>query len=127
MTPKPTLATGSLLLPRLIRIRDAPQYLGMDRNRFNADVRPHLTEIPIGDQGIAFDRLDLDAWADDHKSRNGRPGSLQGDSPCIISPDFALMANNGSSTNASRGTDAFSRELALAKRRLSKRNNGSTR
>ncbi|MBS1211410.1 MAG: hypothetical protein H6R26_26, partial [Proteobacteria bacterium] len=62
------------VLPRLIRLRDAPTYLGMDRNRFNASVRPYLTEIPIGEQGVAFDRLDLDAWADDHKQCNGRPG-----------------------------------------------------
>jgi hypothetical protein len=27
----------------------------MDRNRFNAEVRPLLTEIPIGRQGVAFD------------------------------------------------------------------------
>ena len=27
-------------LPRIIRFRDAPHYLGMDRNRFNAEVRP---------------------------------------------------------------------------------------
>ena len=46
---------------------------GMDRNRFNAEVRPYLTEIPIGKQGIGFDRLELDAWVDDYKSRNGRP------------------------------------------------------
>lgn len=39
--------------PRLIRLRDAPNYLGMDRNRFNTEVRPDLTEIPIGEQGIA--------------------------------------------------------------------------
>jgi len=38
------------LQPRLIRFRDAPGYLGMDRNRFNAEVRPALTEIPIGTQ-----------------------------------------------------------------------------
>ena len=50
--------------PRFIRLRDAPAYLGMDRNRFNAEVRPLLTVIPIGRQGIAFDRLDLDRWAD---------------------------------------------------------------
>ena len=31
-----------------MRLRDAPGYLGMDRNRFNAEVRPHLIEIPIG-------------------------------------------------------------------------------
>ena len=49
------------IVPRLIRHRDAPAYLGMDRNRFDAEVRPFLTEIPIGDRGIAFDRLDLDA------------------------------------------------------------------
>jgi hypothetical protein len=64
---------NSILLPRLIRFRDAPYYLGMDRNRFNAEVRPCLTEIPIGKQGIGFDRLELDAWLDDYIARNGRP------------------------------------------------------
>jgi hypothetical protein len=44
----------SPLLPRLIRLRDAPFYLGMDRNWFNAEVRPCLTEVPIGVQDIAF-------------------------------------------------------------------------
>ena len=43
--------------PRLIRMREAPFYLGMDKKRFNREVRKHLTEIPIGKQGIAFDRL----------------------------------------------------------------------
>jgi hypothetical protein len=62
-------------LPRFIRLRDAPSYLGMDRNRFNAEVRPSLTEIPIGRQGVAFDRLDLDQWADTYKRRKGRPGA----------------------------------------------------
>ncbi len=60
------------LLPRLVRLRDAPAYLGMDRNRFNREVRPRLTNIPIGRQGIAFDRLELDAWVEDYISRNGR-------------------------------------------------------
>lgn len=59
--------------PRIIRLRDAPHYLGMDRNRFNTEVRPDLTEIPIGEQGIAFDRLDLDAWVEHYKECNGRP------------------------------------------------------
>ena len=61
------------LIPRLIRLRDAPIYLGMDRHRFNQDVRPNLTEVPIGTQGIAFDRLDLDAWVDDYIHCSGRP------------------------------------------------------
>jgi hypothetical protein len=66
------VAGEPIVLPRLLRFRDAPHYLGMDRNRFNADVRPYVTTIPIGRQGIAFDRLELDAWVDDYISRNGR-------------------------------------------------------
>ena len=62
-------------MPRFVRLRDAPDYLGMDRNRFNRLVRPNLLLIPIGKQGIAFDRLDLDDWADQYKSRNGRPAA----------------------------------------------------
>ncbi len=58
--------------PRLIRLRDAPFYLGMDRNRFSAEVRPQLTEIPIGEQGGACDRIELDVWVDHYVSRNGR-------------------------------------------------------
>ena len=64
--------TTVVLIPRLVRFRNAPAYLGMDRNRFNREVRPHLTNIPIGRQGIAFDRLELDAWVEDYISRNKR-------------------------------------------------------
>tara|TARA_R110001599_G_scaffold122871_2_gene295035 strand:+ start:131 stop:436 length:306 start_codon:yes stop_codon:yes gene_type:complete len=44
----------------------------MDRNRFNREVRHQLTEIPIGKQGIAFDRLEMDAWIEDYVACNGR-------------------------------------------------------
>ena len=59
--------------PRLIRLRDAPNYLGMDRNRFNNEVRPFLVTVKIGQQGIAFDRLDLDRWVDGYKKQQGKP------------------------------------------------------
>ncbi|HAT3986261.1 TPA: hypothetical protein F8V10_01125 [Legionella pneumophila] len=68
------------VLPRLIRLRDAPTYVGMDRHRFNKDVRPKLVEIPMGSQGIAFDRLDLDAWVDDYIQCSGRPAAVKGGS-----------------------------------------------
>ena len=55
------IKSAPMLLPRLIRFRDAPFYVGMDRNRFNTEIRPYLTEISIGIQGIAFDRLERDA------------------------------------------------------------------
>jgi predicted DNA-binding transcriptional regulator AlpA len=66
------MTSNVILMPRLLRLRDAPIYLGMDRNRFNKEVRPQLTEIPIGTQGIAFDRLELDEWIEDYIARNGR-------------------------------------------------------
>jgi len=54
-------------LPRLIRLRDAPHYLGMNKNYFNRVVRGEMPEIRIGDRGIAFDRVDLDAWVVQNK------------------------------------------------------------
>jgi hypothetical protein len=63
--------------PRLIRLRDAPHYLGMDIKIFNKEVRPFLTEIRIGIQGKAFDRLDLDKWEDYYKSRGKRPFNFE--------------------------------------------------
>jgi hypothetical protein len=59
--------------PRFIRLRDAPRFFGMDKNRFNREVRPHLTEIRIGIQGRAFDRLEMEIAAEEYKSRNGIP------------------------------------------------------
>lgn len=73
------------MLPRLIRQREAPAYLGMDRNRFDLEVRPSLTEVPMGERGIAFDRLELDAWADEYIAARGRPGRIRqrkGDQAC---------------------------------------------
>jgi predicted DNA-binding transcriptional regulator AlpA len=58
--------------PRLIRLKNASKYLGMDKNRFNKEVRPYLQELRIGTQGIAFDRLDLDQWVDQYKARSVR-------------------------------------------------------
>ena len=111
--------TAPTLLPRIIRFRDAPFYLGMDRNRFNAEVRPYLTEIPIGKQGIGFDRLELDAWLEDYAARNGRParkGVLQWDANKRRA--FANGQGFGTSTSASKGGE-FARaldRLALRKR-----------
>lgn len=58
--------------PGLIRLKNAPLYLGMDKNRFNTEVRPLLIEIPIGKHGIAFDRQDLDQWILDYKTMHGK-------------------------------------------------------
>ena len=115
---------GSGIAPRIIRFRDAPAYLGMDRNRFNAEVRPYLTEVPIGTQGIGFDRLELDAWFEDYKSRNGRP-ARKGSSTWDASkyPASSCEPGSGMSTNASAGGE-FARALEQL---TSKKQKGSSR
>lgn len=55
--------------PRFIRMGKAPAYLGMCRRVFNQDARPFLREITIGKQGIAFDRVELDRFADEYAER----------------------------------------------------------
>jgi hypothetical protein len=89
-----------------LRLRDAPFYLAMDRNRFNAEVRPFLNEIPIGNQGIAFDRVELDAWVDQYKSRNGRPGLKKGDRLWDAEERQDSSSGRGSGTSTRSCTDS---------------------
>jgi predicted DNA-binding transcriptional regulator AlpA len=108
------------MLVRLIRLRDAAEYLGMDKNRFNAEVRPQLIEIPIGKQGIAFDRLDLDAWVDHYKRRNGRPVSRNSRRQIWDENEYQGFSKSeirGTSTNKSMGTGfAKALEQVLSKK-----------
>ena len=111
------------ILPRLIRLRDASTYLGMDPNRFNAEVRPELIEIPIGKQGIAFDRLDLDAWADQYKSRNGRPGKQRGGNKPWDAKKYQVSSTgrgSGTSTRLSEEKE-FAKALERATSKKQKR------
>jgi len=121
MTSKPP-SPAPAIAPRLIRFRDAPHYLGMDRNRFNAEVRPYVTVVPVGKQGIGFDRLELDAWFEDYKSRNGRP-ARKGDNTWDASEYQASSCEqaSGTSTSASAGG-----EFAEALKQLTSRKRSDT-
>src|SRR5579859_2506673 len=101
------------MTPRVLRFRDAPSYLGMDRNRFNAEVRPFVTEISIGKQGIGFDRIELDAWFDDYKSRNGRPARRKFSWDERQPQDSLNAERPGTSTNTSSAS-AFAKALERA-------------
>ena len=111
------LVARRVLLPRLVRLRDAPFYLGMGRNRFNREVRPYLMEIPDGEPGLAFDRIDLDDWADEHKHRSGRPATWKGGTTCLENQRLgsASAAASGTSTNGSKGYRGGDFERALAR------------
>jgi len=49
--------------PRFMRAGEAPSYLSMNQALFDQVVRPYVSEFPIGERGIGFDRLELDEWA----------------------------------------------------------------
>jgi hypothetical protein len=88
----------------------------MDKNRFNREVRPQVTLVRIGIQGIAFDRLELDAWAEDYVRRNGRPAAQPIRSKPWetkirqVSPNAVV---SGTSTNSSEER-AFAKALGRA-------------
>jgi len=114
------------LLPRFIRHRDAPAYLGVDRNKFDAEIRPLLTEIPLGARSVAFDRLDLDAWADDYKIRNGRSSRKIGKKlSCVQEQKVSLSPKTGSvpSTKNTKG-GVSSPGLAPSAKKLQKFGSG---
>jgi hypothetical protein len=94
----------------------------MDRNRFNAEVRPYVTEVPIGTQGIGFDRLELDAWVDDYIARNGRP-ARKGELTCDARQSPASSGEPGSGTSTSASTGG---EFARALERLGSRKRSDT-
>lgn len=118
--------------PRWIQAGRAGAYLSMNRNRFNAEVCPHLTEIPIGQRGIAFDRLELDAWADRYMARNGRSAPKKEERVCLVDESQGsrkrhspMDASSGRSTRESKATAAFARALELAKSRTRKPSSSS--
>ncbi|MDD2056556.1 hypothetical protein NPS58_03735 [Pseudomonas putida] len=59
-------APAARILPRILRAGEAPKYLGMCRAEFNKTVRPYVSEFPIGERGVGFDREELDAWMNDY-------------------------------------------------------------
>ena len=60
-----------MIQPRFIRKRDAPSYLGMCEREFVRTVEPRIVAVPIGQQGVAYDRYDLDEIADQLKAERG--------------------------------------------------------
>jgi hypothetical protein len=89
----PTHMDNLILQPRIVRAKHAPGYLGMCRDVFNKTVRPYVREFPIGEQGIGFDRLELDAWADTYISTNSidkKPPPSITIPPDVSSRDFKV-------------------------------------
>ncbi len=112
------------ILPKFIRLRDAPDYLGMDRNRFNREVRPDVASIPIGFQGIAFDRFDLDQWAEVYKKRVSRPMITQ-EGKSWVKKERQASSNAVSAGTLKRKSLVDEFEELLVQSRLKKRRQSS--
>ncbi|WP_241392791.1 hypothetical protein [Pseudomonas chlororaphis] len=120
-----TAAKATSIQPRFIRFGDAPGYLGMCKDEFNKTVRPNVREFPIGKQGVAFDRHELDEWADtyittraiekatiqdNNRPRSERQGATQWREK--RSPVSTRKVASGKSTRSSGASD-FEKALEL--------------
>jgi predicted DNA-binding transcriptional regulator AlpA len=110
---KPEHTTISMQ-PRLLRMRDAPAYLGMSERTFNQVVRPNIREVVIGVQGVAFDREELDRWADKFMEENAveKPGQVERSirsgepKPKRRPPTFTVKAANTDKSSFQNALDA---------------------
>ena len=110
--------------PRIIRVSQALFYCGMSDRVFNAEIRPFLTEIRIGVQGVGFDRFELDQVLSDYIRRYGRaPTRFMESEQCKNekNPVAGLSSEtiSGISTKPSTVSD-FAKAVALAKKQKQK-------
>lgn len=109
-------------LPRVLRAKTAHLYLGMSRDVFNQEVKPFVTVIPIGRQGIGYDRLELDAWLEHYKHRNGRPatqflgGRLCQNQDLCQGSSYEVDTGTSTSVTHSSPEGDFAKALALVKK-----------
>jgi predicted DNA-binding transcriptional regulator AlpA len=114
------------LLPRFIRAKQAPAYLGMCRAVFDAEVRPYVHEFPIGERGVGFDRQELDDWASAYvaaksidkkratEQQSPRSERQQGDKPWRENRSQASPKGKVSGISTRRSTEnAFMKALEL--------------
>jgi predicted DNA-binding transcriptional regulator AlpA len=107
-----------LMEVRLLRHNQAYKYLGMSEAYFNEKVRPYLTEIKQG-RAVWFDRLDLDAWVEQFKQANGRPGRQQEERTWPKQPQVSVKRETSGTLIKPSPAGSFAK--ALEKRKLKQR------
>jgi hypothetical protein len=113
--------------PRVIRVKDAHKYLGMDKTTFAKQIRPYLPTIHITNKSRGFERVDIDSVFDVYKHSRCCPPKK----PLLTEDDIfqkplrvsvsTKTPNAGQSTNGSKA-NAFTSALSTAKRSVTKRN-----
>ena len=49
---------------KVLRLVDAPGYVGLNKNTFNSVIRPQLNELQLGERIVGFNRSELDNFID---------------------------------------------------------------
>ncbi|MGN2388187.1 hypothetical protein ACTACB_17625 [Pseudomonas syringae] len=93
---------NTVIPPRILRANQAHGYLGMCRDEFNKTVRPNVREFPIGKQGVGFDRLELDAWADAYIAANSVDKRQPSDTPPLPKPEKRATGRVGGQALAAK-------------------------
>ena len=110
--------------PRIIRAGQAQIYCGMCDRVFNAEIRPYLTEIRIGVQGVGFDRFEMDEVLNDYIDRYGRaPSKAKENDKCKKERNQARVYTKGAvcGTLISASVDAeYAKALARATGKMRK-------
>ncbi|WP_250548421.1 hypothetical protein [Pseudomonas congelans] len=99
----------------------------MCRDEFNKTVRPNVREFPIGKQGVGFDRLELDAWADVYIAANSvdKQTPLDRSGPSILqkpSRNGQIRRSPPEADRQSKSVEEFQRVLAMVTGKPKKRN-----
>ncbi|WP_260415061.1 hypothetical protein [Pseudomonas cichorii] len=118
---------NTVIPPRILRANQAHGYLGMCRDEFNKTVRPNVREFPIGKQGVGFDRLELDEWADAYIAANSVDKQQRSDTSILPKPEKRLMGRAKNKSPAvrpdphSKSYEEFERVLAMVRGKPGKR------
>ena len=108
------------IIPIILRPKDVHFYCGMNRQRFNREVRKLLTIVPIGKTGIGFYREELDAWAENLKNTQGIPPERRATwEKSDLYPDSGSAMEFGTLKKWSTES-AYTKALALAREEAEK-------
>jgi hypothetical protein len=91
----------------------------MCRDEFNKAVRPYVREFPIGKQGVGFDRLELDQWADQYIAAHSNPKLAQiepgANNNCLSSPSIIRKSQPAEVDPHARSKREFERVLEIVR------------
>lgn len=118
-----------MIQPRVIRAKDAPKYLGVDKNRFYLEIKPRLRPVKMPgakSRAIGYDRLELDAWWEEYKAvGRSKEDEWNAKSQTVSSGDQSQVEASTNPSTSKRCTEVTS-YVTRARQVIQKRRNGNS-